>query len=1165
MLNQSYLGLTGSSRAWLVAKLQMSHPRITVLCKDRRSSEEFASDLQFFLRGCPLLHVSGWDTLPFEPVSPQTYLSAERIAALSALANAEASIAVVAVDAALQRLLPKQFVESLSFKLARGEICMRDTLLRTLDHCGFTRVSVVEEVGEIAVRGLVVDLFPSGHTEPVRLEFYGDTIESIRTFDCETQRSKEELNEVMVLPVREVMPFGPGSPFASDLPNAIEQIKQRALELETPPNEVAKVIDALTSGSLFPGVELISRLAAPSAASYFDYIPKDSLLVLNDQIGIEQALDGFWEILQEREARFAGEHYLIPSKESLYLTPDLFKERIARFRQCAIDHIELFREGSQAEIETTRIRSNTNTELSTRLKTKIGSGHALQPLAAFLKRWRAEDFAVAFVVGSAMRAERLRHFLLEINVDAPISSQSGLSWMENSQRMPVAILQGYLSSGVQLPDHKIILISENEIFAERSYRKSGGPKPNMKRLLGSLAQLKEKDFVVHVDYGIGVYKGLKHLTIEGEVGDFLQIDYADSRLYLPVQNIGKIQKFVAAEGQKPVIDKLASMRWSKTKLKVHESVVALAGDLIKLYATRSVVKGWRYEPYGAEDDRFADGFAFDETPDQLKAIKETIDGMAGEHPMDRLVCGDVGFGKTEVALRAAYKCIQHGKQVALLVPTTILVEQHKNTFVQRFRDYPVTVEAVSRFYPQKKNAETLERLTSGDVDIIIGTHRLLQKDVQFKDLGLVIVDEEHRFGVKQKERLKQMKKQVDVLTLTATPIPRTLHMSLLGIRDISVINTPPQDRRTIRTYVATYDDTIVRDAILRELQRGGQCFFLHNKVQSIDLMTSKLAQLVPEARFAFAHGQMSEQQLEKIMGAFLAHESDVLVSTTIIESGLDIPNANTILIERADTLGLAQLYQLRGRVGRSSRQAYAYLLVPKAQFLTEDAQKRLKVLQSLDDLGLGFNLAIRDMEIRGAGNLLGKEQSGSVLSVGFELYSKILKEAVLHLKGEDQLLEETIDPEVKLGVIAFIPEEYIPDISERLVLYQRLAGVHDDHEIDELAEEIHDRFGNYGAEVRHLLELMRLRRLLRHVGVERLEVTTVKFILSFHPKAPIDGEKIAKLVQKKSDKYRLSKNFTLTVRHDLTEPEDPVKAREFLAELLPQITSQKNSDLTVQQ
>jgi len=1128
-MHKRYLGLTPASKAWLIAKISLKSNKLVVVTQNEGTAEELYNDLLFFSLEASLFRYPAWGLLPFEPISPVLDITAERLKTLLDLQRAEKSICVTSVEALLQKILALKHFEILKFDLLPAQYILRSELLKKLNACGFRSVSLVEEVGDMAVRGAVVDLFPSTTTGAVRLEFDADVLQKIKLFDVQSQRSTENLNSLQIFPVAERFSLPDHPSLCDQLPAALLRLKSRAQMLQIPLNEQMQFIEALEKGLNIPGVELLQLAALAPLENFFDLIPKESLLITDDKIAIENNIDTFWEHLKEREERFASESHFFPSALETYLSSEEFNKSSANFEQIFLDNLQLsdLEENSDQALN---LRSLSNIELVTRLKTKVGSGHALQPLKAFLTKVRTQNFRVVFVVGSNHRSERLKRLLLDIDCEARSVEQSGLlSWIGSPNSYPIVIATGHISAGFQLPNEKLVFISEAEIFAERSYRQTRKSSANIKRLLTSLSQLKEEDYVVHVDYGIGIYRGLKHLKVDGAETDLLHIDYADSRLFLPIQNIGKIQKFNAAEGKAPALDKLSSKRWTETKRKVRESVATLAGELIKLYATRSIAKGWRFDPYGAEDERFADGFAYNETPDQLKAIEETLSDMAKDKPMDRMVCGDVGFGKTEVAVRAAFKCVEHARQVAILVPTTLLAEQHRETFTRRFLGYPVRIEAISRLNKPQKNKEIIKELAEGKLDVIIGTHRLLSKDVAFPDLGLVIIDEEHRFGVKQKEKLKQLKKQVDVLTLTATPIPRTLHMSLLGIRDISLINTPPHDRRLIRTYVASQDDALVRDAILREIQRAGQCFYLYNRVESIELATSRLAELVPEARFSFAHGQMSEMQLEKIMTAFIKKEIDVLVSTTIIESGLDIPNANTILIERADSFGLAQLYQLRGRVGRSARQAYAYFLVPKTRKLGSDAQKRLKVLQSLDDLGQGFNLAIRDLEIRGAGNLLGREQSGNVLLVGFELYTKILKEAILNLKGEELELEEIIDPEVKFGFDAYLPQTYIPDISERLVLYQRLASIASPPEAYELMEEVADRFGPLPDAAENLIELMRLRSLLKHFGITKVELSDSKLALAFSSRAKVDPKKLLKLIQTERNRYKFSKSQVLSI------------------------------------
>jgi transcription-repair coupling factor (superfamily II helicase) len=1138
---RSIIGLTGSAPAWYIASLQSEAPKALVVCPTRRAADELVDDLQFFLGSGKVTAYPAWETLPLEPVSPPAEISAQRIKALHVMQSTPGFLVITSADALLQKVAPSSSIDALSFSLRQGERIDRLLLSKRLLAAGFRVVKNVERIGEVAFKGAVIDLYTSGLDTPVRIELADEEIARIKAFDPETQRSLLDLSEIDVIPVRELTII---NDVRTSDDSFSRRLKDRAFETSTPSREVEKVLQAIASQADYPGMELLQYVAATTLCSVFDYLPVDTTVFLVDRFEIQRSLDEFATLAAERSARLIDEQHLIPNLPDLYLSTEQLLGTLSSFTTEELSHVELLGETSIAgKSRTSRnVRAESNIELSTRMKSSIGSGEAFSPLKAFLDQWRAKKYSVAFAVGSAHRAQRLQTILLNIGTDAPILSTSAQQWIDAPRRPEVAVLVGHLLSGFRLPTQKLLFVSENEIFGERSYRTGKAPRISAKRLLSSLSLLKEGDYVAHIDYGIGIYQGLRHLTVDGILGDFLQLDYSDSKLYLPAHQIGKIQKFVATEGQQPTVDKLGSTRWARAKQKIRDSIVTLAGDLIRLYAGRSVARGWRFEPFGAEDERFADSFQYDETPDQRKAIQETVADLAAEKPMDRLVCGDVGFGKTEVAIRAAFKCTQHARQVAVLVPTTILVEQHKKNFADRFANYPVKVGAVSRFYPAEENLKTLRGVALGDIDIVIGTHRLLQPDVQFKDLGLLIIDEEHRFGVKQKERLRSYRTNVDVLTLTATPIPRTLHMSLLGIRDISLISTAPVDRKIVQTYLAEKDDSLTRDAILRELRRGGQSFFIHNRVQNIAAAAARLAELVPEAKFDFAHGQMTDTQLEGIMKRFLDRELDVLVTTTIVESGLDVPNANTIIIDRADQFGLAQLYQLRGRVGRSKRQAYAYFLVPHVKNLSHEAQERLKVLQSLDTLGVGFNLALRDLEIRGAGNLLGKEQSGSVLSVGFDMYCRILGEAVADLKGEEPQLEDVVDPDVRIvGVDAYIPEAYVPDIGERLVLYQRLSNIRTDDEAYDLLSEIEDRFGPCALEVNNLMTLMRFRGLLRRYGVVKSEVTPLKASLTFSPIAllrdgfkptantRVDGLKALRLVEQQPHRYRFGRTNALTV------------------------------------
>jgi len=723
------------------------------------------------------------------------------------------------------------------------------------------------------------------------------------------------------------------------------------------------------------------------------------------------------------------------------------------------------------------------------------------------------------------QAERLLD-LLEPYGEKPLLALEE-SWREVKKGQDHLLL-GELSAGFRLPDERLAVITEEEIFGQR-VRRRGLTEARAQAILSSLAELKEGDFVVHADHGIGIYRGLLHLQAGTAEGDFLHLEYLDGdKLYLPVERIEKVQKYVGGEGHQPRLDKMGGGAWEKAKLRVRAAVEELARDLLQIYARRQMAEGFRYSSPDQLFREFEAAFPFEETPDQQAAIDEVLADMLGDRPVDRLVCGDVGYGKTEVAIRAAFKAVLDGRQVAVLVPTTVLAGQHLQTFGERLADYPVTVEMVSRFRTPAEQKEILKRTAAGRVDILIGTHRLLQRDVKFKDLGLIIIDEEQRFGVTHKERLKRLRTEVDVITLTATPIPRTLHMSMMGLRDLSVIDTPPVDRLAIRTYVTRFDDDLVREAILRELRRGGQAFFVHNRVQTIEATAEFLRRLVPEAKIAVAHGQMGEGELEKVMLRFVGGESNVLVSTTIIENGLDIPRANTIIIDRADCFGLAQLYQLRGRVGRAKNRAYAYLLIPGEGALTRDARERLRILQELTELGGGFRIASHDLELRGAGDLLGARQAGQIAAVGFEMYAELLEETIQELQG--QAREDRIDPEIRLGLSAFFPEKYLPDPNQRLVFYKKLAAAETEDELYRFSDELRDRYGELPPPALLLLEMMKLRVFMKKLKVESAEFDGRNLVFAFHGATPVPPEKILGLLQKAPDTYRFSPDYRLTVK-----------------------------------
>lgn len=1123
-------GLQGPARAWWIAQHLGAMRSAIVVCPDYSRAEQFADELAFFVGGEGARLFPSWQLLPFERVSPDRELMAGRMGLLLGAARGQATIWVTSVEVLAQRVHPPHRLAPLYRRLAVGDVLDREPFLALLAQCGYRRTSVVEAVGDCAARGLVIDVYSPAEPFPVRVYLEDDKISKLRRFDAENQRTVDEIERFEILPVSEwIVPSRSGV----ELEAMLRRIRERGGALHLPSKAVLELEQILSGDIDFPGMESLQALLYRDFVSMLEYLPEKTPIFFDDRIACERAIDSFWERLEARSMELSAEKIIHPELVDLYLSPTEFRALVCDRHVADVDGVAVLDDTRHKSVV---YRTESNRELESSLKSKAGGGQALVPLKKAIQQWVKARYRVIFVVGAAARAERLAAILDSIKVSAVLYHGALSDFLEKESGPVVAILEGTLSQGVQMPDERLIIIGEHELFHDRSVRRRKLKAVSSRRILHSLRELHVDDFVVHRDYGIGIYRGLEQRLVEGCVGDFLAIEYADSRLFVPIQHIAKVQRFLGADGQKPVLDRLGSKRWFRAKQKVREATISLAGDLLKLYASRSVQRGWHFDYVGAEDDRFADGFPYDETPDQAGAINETLSDMASDKAMDRLICGDVGFGKTEVAIRAAFKAFQHGKQTAVLVPTTILVEQHRRSFEERFLGYPATVGSVSRFYSDAENKDTLARLASGEIDIIIGTHRLLQPDVHFRDLGLLIIDEEHRFGVRQKERLRQVKSGVDTLTMTATPIPRTLHLSLMGVRDVSVLRTPPVDRRPIRTSLANDDTSVVRDAIQRELQRGGQVFFLHNRVQTVASRAQLLQELFPEARVQHAHGQMPENLLEEVMQRFLNGEIDILVTTTIIESGLDVPNANTIIVDNAHLYGLAQLYQIRGRVGRGSRQAYAYFLIPPRRSLSPEARERLKVLQSFEELGVGFQLAMRDLEIRGAGNMLGKEQSGSIGAVGFELFTDLLREAVAQLKGEALSGFEGIEPEVKIALDACIPEPYIPDVSERLLLYQRLAMIEESREADEILAELTDRFGQPSDDVCNLIEIMRYRGLLRRFAIAKAELSGRKLVLWLTQASPLDPAALLALADAQPQTYRLGKNLALAVQLSAENP-----------------------------
>ena len=1118
-------GLRGSAPALCLARLLEDRLRpVVVTLAVAAEAEAFAADLRFFLGdgglagplGRRVHYLPAWEVPPFEAISPTRDAVAARVEGFYHLLQTPSPVIVTTAEAWLQRGLSRAaFAEAVTY-VVTGESLELETLTARLVEWGYHRVPLVQDPGDVALRGGILDVYPAGYGRPVRIEFLGDSLESLREFDPSSQRSLDRLEDVLLLPMRE---FG-----LSRLQPAARAVDTRAAELGLARQERRDLVEAARAGFVLPGTEQLLPYLYEEPGSLVDFLPEETLLWMQGPAEVEAAVEAVWAQVEEHAAAAARDGRFHPPPERLYVRPSAWRATLGDRPCIEAEGLDLLSDDS--------LRATSYSTESLALRTAPAAEGALTPVAARLTGWQREGARLVLVATSAAQRDRLQGLLAGHGIALTPSGARFPQALAAAGRSALALV-GELTRGAWLPADGLALLTEAELFGERRQVRRGLP-TRPADWLTTLAELKPNDYVVHADHGIGLYRGLRHMQVADTEGDYLHLEYAGGdRLYLPVDRINLVQRYVSADGAAPAVDKLGGTSWERLKAKTRESVLAMAQELLEVYAAREAHGRPPYSEADGLDREFAARFPFEETPDQQRAIDDVLVDLAASKPMDRLVCGDVGFGKTEVALRAAWAVVLAGKQVAVLVPTTVLAQQHFETFRARFEGYPVMIETLSRFRSPVENRGVLRRLAAGQVDVVIGTHRLLQLDVEFRQLGLLIVDEEHRFGVRGKERIRKLRPTVDVLTLTATPIPRTLNMALAGIRDLSVIETPPVDRLAIRTYVTRYDEAVIRDAVLRELARGGQVFFVHNRVENIDAVARRLAEVVPEAAIAVAHGQMPEHTLARTMLDFMHRKTNLLVTSTIIESGLDIPTANTMIISRADTLGLAQLYQLRGRIGRSHHRAYAYLLIPGEHLITPEAQKRLRVLQELDDLGGGFRLAAHDLEIRGAGNLLGKQQSGHITAVGLELYMQMMEQAVRELRGDPP--EAEIEPEIQLGVPAFIPESYVPDVSQRLVIYKRLAGIRGMPDLTTIGEELVDRYGPVPPLVDTLMRLMELRRWLKDLRVLRARRRGEDVVLEFEVGTRVDPTRLIELVRGSGGRWRLLSGSALAVRPEATD------------------------------
>ncbi|HHF7186534.1 TPA: transcription-repair coupling factor [Haemophilus influenzae] len=1073
-----------------------------------------------------------WETLPYDTFSPHQEIISSRLSALFHLQNAKKGIFLLPISTLMQRLCPPQYLQHNVLLIKKGDRLVIDKMCLQLEAAGYRAVEQVLEHGEYAVRGSLLDLFPMGSAVPFRLDFFDDEIDSIRTFDVDTQRTLDEINSINLLPAHEFPTDDKGIEFFR------AQFRETFGEIRRDPEHIYQQI---SKGTLISGIEYWQPLFFAEMATLFDYLPEQTLFV--DMENNQTQGERFYQDAKQRyEQRKVDPMRPLLSPEKLWLNVDEVNRRLKSYPRITFKAEKVRSSVRQKNLPVAALPEVT---IQSQQKEPLGQ------LRQFIEHFKGN---VLFSVETEGRRETLLDLLSPLKLK-PKQIQS-LEQIENEK---FSLLVSSLEQGFIIEQSlPVAIIGEANLLGERIQQRSRDKRKtiNPDTLVRNLAELKIGQPVVHLDHGVGRYGGLVTLDTGGIKAEYLLLNYAnESKLYVPVTSLHLISRYVGGSDESAPLHKLGNEAWAKSRQKAAEKIRDVAAELLDVYAQREAKKGFAFKYDREEFQQFSATFPFEETYDQEMAINAVISDMCQPKAMDRLVCGDVGFGKTEVAMRAAFLAVMNHKQVAVLVPTTLLAQQHYENFKDRFANLPVNVEVLSRFKTAKEQKQILENLAEGKVDILIGTHKLIQSDVKFNDLGLLIIDEEHRFGVGQKEKIKQLRANIDILTLTATPIPRTLNMAMNGIRDLSIISTPPARRLSIKTFVRQNDDLVVREAILREILRGGQVYYLHNDVASIENTAEKLTALVPEARVIVGHGQMRERELERVMSDFYHQRYNVLVCSTIIETGIDVPTANTIIIERADHFGLAQLHQLRGRVGRSHHQAYAYLLTPPPKMMTKDAERRLDALENLDNLGAGFILATHDLEIRGAGELLGNEQSGQIESIGFSLYMELLDSAVKALKeGREPSLEELTQQQadIELRVPALLPDDYLGDVNMRLSFYKRIAAAESKAELDELKVELIDRFGLLPDATKNLLQITELRLLVEPLNVVRIDAGTQGGFIEFSAKAQVNPDKFIQLIQKEPIVYRFDGPLKFKFMKDLSDN----KVRlEFVVDLLRTIAA----------
>ena len=1108
--------LIGASAALAATELATSvDVPVLLLADDPRHADQLEAETRFFAGDAlPVLHFVEWETLPWDSFSPHQDIISQRLTVLSRLGNLRRGIVIASAPALMQRLPPVDYVAARSLSLITGQALPREAFTASLTDAGYLRVPQVVEHGEYAVRGSLIDVYPMGSEQPIRIDFFDDDVESLRYFSPETQLSGETIEATEILPAREV-------PLDAE---AVREFRARYRErFEGQPGR-SRVYRDVSDGIAHGGIEYYLPLFFDATASLLDYLPGNALLMAPTEL--DSILERSWSAICERYELVSldPERPVLTAEETFVGVEAVTGQVDARGR---------IRYSAQTLPDTPE-----HLDLPTRLPPALRIESRYEDAAAALMQF-LDTFAgrVLFTSDSPGRREQVYELLAGRHLDLA-RVDSWQEFLAGNTRIGVAVAP--LENGVLLPDAGVAIISEQQLFGDRVRpRARRRPERDPEAIIRQLDDLESGSPVIHAEYGVGRYLGLTTLEAGGITQEFLQLEYAgEDKLYVPVHALELISRYTGASPENAPLHRLGSDQWAKARKRAVAKIRDVAAELLDVYARRAARPGHRFHWPEADYRAFEAGFPFEPTEDQARTISDVLADLASDQPMDRVVCGDVGFGKTEVALRATFAAVNGGKQVAILVPTTLLAQQHGQNFRDRFADWPIQVEVLSRFQSQRRVRDIVQGLKNGSVDVVIGTHRLLQHTRDFKDVGLVIIDEEHRFGVRHKEAIRTLRSEVDVLTLTATPIPRTLNMALGGIRDMSLITTPPAERLAVKTFVSEWNDVIIREACLREIKRGGQVYFIHNRVEDIGRVEERIAKLVPEAAIRIGHGQMPERELEQVMLDFYHRRFNLLLCTTIVESGIDVPTANTIIINRADRFGLAQLHQLRGRVGRSHHRAYAYLVAPPKKAMTADAVKRLEAIDSLEDLGAGFTLATHDLEIRGAGELLGDEQSGQIQEIGFSLYTELLARAVESLKaGREPDLEGPVDVgvDINLHAPALLPEDYVPDVHLRLILYKRISAAASEEALRELTVELIDRFGLLPDAAKNLMRVAAIKQQAARLGIEKIDAADGGGYLVFGASSHIDPLALVQLVQGDSRTYSLQGSHRLSFRMDLSD------------------------------